>query len=563
MFPARYFERGSALLPQPLTERKNRGRGLFRASKRTASGSCRGPSTTPVQSSWRDRANLELEKVVRLFSSSNSPSYARKRSSAAQQNPPQGGPSGTSSSLSWPGQPTPEGSGSGRRQVAPSGKEPKPSTSWDRSGGVSSGGAAWRGGETNEEFADILVGFMPVPVFRYEDTEGRDLPVYQPRDPPPLLEVAEKFGMKVQYQRLAPGVYGATDHTNKTILLATEDWDTFFHELGHAIHQIVRAQDRPRTGAGSRDHSAAGRGDARGTLREASGRFQLELHRQLRGLQQPSASRTNVHARTGPDQEGSGPNLPDDLKQPKCGYYSIAAVSLFCTTFLRLYRLNRVSDKTINQDSTLSQPRHGASKSCGWNTSLCSGHSRYSGCRCCRYLRCCAVQHNGHYNGEQPSNGNISSYVNNHDHKTTPQVITTTQTTTVTVVSTISATTTTSTTSTTSSGVSNLHRLEFVQESNCPYGSWVYPWGVTLNGATLTQPSNATLPLSYGNAHLTSNSSYSTISFSVPNGVYSYTVVPTGFAGKQSGNVTVSGSNVEVEVWSFITAMGCSSSSTA
>ena len=32
--------------------------------------------------------------------------------------------------------------------------------------------------------------------------------------------------------------------------------------------------------------------------------------------------------------------------------------------------------------------------------------------------------------------------------------------------------------------MSNLHQLEFVQESNCPYGSWVYPWGVTLNGAT-------------------------------------------------------------------------------
>jgi hypothetical protein len=121
-------------------------------------------------------------------------------------------------------------------------------------------------------------------------------------------------------------------------------------------------------------------------------------------------------------------------------------------------------------------------------------------------------------------------------------------------------TTTTSSTSPTPSGMSNLYQLEFVQESNCPYGSWVYPWGVMLNGETLTQPSNATLPLSYSNAHLTSNSSYSTISFSVPNGVYSYAVVPTGFAGKQSGNVTVSGSNVEVEVWSFITAMGCSTS---
>jgi hypothetical protein len=43
--------------------------------------------------------------------------------------------------------------------------------------------------------------------------------------------------MRVRYEQLAPGVYGAADHTNKTIILATEDWDTFFHELGHAIHR--------------------------------------------------------------------------------------------------------------------------------------------------------------------------------------------------------------------------------------------------------------------------------------------------------------------------------------
>ncbi len=88
-----------------------------------------------------------------------------------------------------------------------------------------------------EEFADVLVGFMPVPVFRFEDTQGPPLPIFQPRSPPPLMEVAERFGMKVRYERLAPGIYGATDHVSKTILLATEDHDVFFHELAHAIHR--------------------------------------------------------------------------------------------------------------------------------------------------------------------------------------------------------------------------------------------------------------------------------------------------------------------------------------
>jgi hypothetical protein len=97
-----------------------------------------------------------------------------------------------------------------------------------------------------EDEIEVLVGFKAIPVFRYEDTNGQDLPVYQPRDLPPLLEVADRFGMKVQYERLAPGMYGATDHTNKTIFLATEDWDTFFHELGHAIHRTFE----PKSGHG-------------------------------------------------------------------------------------------------------------------------------------------------------------------------------------------------------------------------------------------------------------------------------------------------------------------------
>jgi hypothetical protein len=60
------------------------------------------------------------------------------------------------------------------------------------------------------------------------------------------MEVEERFGMRVQYERLTPGVYGAADHTHKTIVLATEDHDVFFHELGHAIHRTFE----PKSGHG-------------------------------------------------------------------------------------------------------------------------------------------------------------------------------------------------------------------------------------------------------------------------------------------------------------------------
>jgi hypothetical protein len=126
---------------------------------------------------------------------------------------------------------------------------------------------------------------------------------------------------------------------------------------------------------------------------------------------------------------------------------------------------------------------------------------------------------------------------------------------------TISATTMTSSNSTTSSGMSSLYQLEFVQESYCPYGSWLYPWGVMLNGETLTQPSNATVPPSVTAMHITSDSNLSIISFSVPNGTYSYTILPKSSLG-QSSNVTIDGSNVEVQVYAFITAADCSSSTT-
>jgi hypothetical protein len=105
--------------------------------------------------------------------------------------------------------------------------------------------------------------------------------------------------------------------------------------------------------------------------------------------------------------------------------------------------------------------------------------------------------------------------------------------------------------------------VEFLQESNCFYGSWLLPWAVMLDGQTIVQPSNATLPISYNGTRLTGDSIYSTISFSLPDGTYSYTILPNDPLGSpQSGNVTVDGSDVEVQVYAFVTAMGCSTTST-
>jgi hypothetical protein len=110
----------------------------------------------------------------------------------------------------------------------------------------------------------------------------------------------------------------------------------------------------------------------------------------------------------------------------------------------------------------------------------------------------------------------------------------------------------------------HLYQLEFIQESNCPYGSWLLPWGVMINHQTVTQPPNATLPLSYSASRLTGNSTYSTIWLSLPNGTYTYSILPNNFYGQeQSGNVRIEGGNAVVQVYAFITAMGCSTTSTA
>lgn len=87
----------------------------------------------------------------------------------------------------------------------------------------------------------VLTGFRAVPVFRVEDTEGAPLrkPDYRPAQLPPLYEVAERLGVRVEWMPGDGTAYGAYDPTAHKIELYTHDVKTFFHELAHAAHAKI------------------------------------------------------------------------------------------------------------------------------------------------------------------------------------------------------------------------------------------------------------------------------------------------------------------------------------
>jgi len=195
--------------------------------------------STTTHSAWRERANAELDRVVRLFSTMQLPDLCAKAIITSPAKP----------SSKW-------SMGNQLLMLLAGTDDARGFRQWIEVGrSVSKGAKAFHilgpvtkkvKSDEEDEFKLVLVGFRAVPVFRCEDTQGPALPAYTPRTIPPLIEVAERFRMKVQYQQLAPGVYGATDHKDRTIFLATEDWDVFFHELAHALHRSFE----PKTGHG-------------------------------------------------------------------------------------------------------------------------------------------------------------------------------------------------------------------------------------------------------------------------------------------------------------------------
>ena len=84
-----------------------------------------------------------------------------------------------------------------------------------------------------------LVGFKSVPVFPAGMTEGEPIPEHVSLAPvslPPLYDVAQAWGLKVDYVPFSGSAYGSFQNTTKTIRLATHSEKVFFHELAHAGH---------------------------------------------------------------------------------------------------------------------------------------------------------------------------------------------------------------------------------------------------------------------------------------------------------------------------------------
>lgn len=92
----------------------------------------------------------------------------------------------------------------------------------------------------------FLAGFLAVPVFRLEDTDGDPLDYQNIQLPQlPLIEVAERWGIEV---KAIPGNYrchGYYSDSSKEIALATKEETIFFHELSHAAHAKVMGKIKP------------------------------------------------------------------------------------------------------------------------------------------------------------------------------------------------------------------------------------------------------------------------------------------------------------------------------
>lgn len=92
-----------------------------------------------------------------------------------------------------------------------------------------------------------LVGFRGIPVFSYEDTHGSPLPTHEPKQLPPLMDVAKRWGVNVTYAPKSGAAYGAASVDGTKIRLFTHDEAVFYHELMHVadgkLHTQVGGQD--------------------------------------------------------------------------------------------------------------------------------------------------------------------------------------------------------------------------------------------------------------------------------------------------------------------------------
>jgi len=87
----------------------------------------------------------------------------------------------------------------------------------------------------------VLSGFLLVPVFRVQDTEGKTLNYGNIQLPElPLLDVARAWGISVKDIHGNAAYYGCFSLKRKEITLASPEECVFFHELAHAAHERIK-----------------------------------------------------------------------------------------------------------------------------------------------------------------------------------------------------------------------------------------------------------------------------------------------------------------------------------
>ncbi|MBF0459371.1 MAG: antirestriction protein [Nitrospirae bacterium] len=92
----------------------------------------------------------------------------------------------------------------------------------------------------------VVRGFMLVPVFRVEDTDGIPVDYTELIVPElPLLKRAAEWGISVRAVAKSPYFYGAYSQGRKEIVLASPEESVFFHELCHCAHHRIKGKLTP------------------------------------------------------------------------------------------------------------------------------------------------------------------------------------------------------------------------------------------------------------------------------------------------------------------------------
>ena len=80
-----------------------------------------------------------------------------------------------------------------------------------------------------------MIGFFAIPVFRYEDTDGKPLPQYKPKNQPhpDLMKLIKKRDIKLEWKNTIQGEGGYVQPAANQIVLCSEDFEVLAHELVH------------------------------------------------------------------------------------------------------------------------------------------------------------------------------------------------------------------------------------------------------------------------------------------------------------------------------------------